>query len=179
MTKSNGLCGLCHGITIPWVPYNDSLQPLLYLTGVYPPPKEFPMQIRYLRTITLVSSLTILLSTGFALAAQDGAKQDLKTAGTDTKNAAKATGQGVATGTKTAANKTASGTKTVADKTASGTKTAYNKTVSGTKTAADKTADGTKTVGKDIGHGTKTAAKDTAHETEKVGDKIAGKPNPQ
>jgi hypothetical protein len=34
-------------------------------------------------------------------------------------------------------------------------------------------------VGKDVGHGTKVAAKDTAHETEKVGDKIAGKPNPQ
>jgi hypothetical protein len=171
--------GLCHGITILRLPCDDSLQPAtLFSLAFYPPTKGVPLQIRYVRTFTLASFFALLLSTGFVLA-QDGAKQDLKTAGTDTKNAAKATGQGVATGTKTAADKTASGTKTVADKTADGTKTAYNKTVSGTKTAADKTAEGTKTVGKDIGHGTKVAAKDTAHETEKVGDKVVGKPTPQ
>ncbi len=46
------------------------------------------MQIRNLRTTVLACTLTTLLSTGFALA-QDTAKQDLKTAGTDTKKAAK------------------------------------------------------------------------------------------
>jgi len=38
---------------------------------------------------------------------------------------------------------------------------------------------GTTVAAKDTAHGTKVAAKDTAHGTEKVGDKIAGKPDPQ
>jgi hypothetical protein len=118
-------------------------------------PKEFSMQIRKLRTIVLVSASTIFLSASLVLA-QDGAKQDMKAAGTETKNAAKDTGHGVATGTKKV----------------------YHKTANGTKTATDKTVEGTKTVGKDVGHGTKVAAKDTANGTKKVGDKIAGKPAP-
>jgi hypothetical protein len=125
------------------------------------------MQIRKLEAIVLASALILSMSAGFAVA-QDGAKQDMKAAGTDTKNATKGVGNGVATGTKKTYNATANGTKTVAHKTANGT-----------KTAADKTADGTKTVGKDVGHGTKAAAEDTAHGTEKLGDKIAGKPTPQ
>jgi hypothetical protein len=140
-------------------------------------PKGVSMHIRKLRTIVLVSTFSIL-STGFVLA-QDGAKQDMKAAGTDTKNAAKDTGHGVATGTKKAYHTTANGTKTAADKTSTGTKKVYHKSANGTKTAADKTVNGTKTVGKDVGHGTKVAAKDTAHGTKKVGDKIAGKPAPQ
>jgi hypothetical protein len=144
----------------------------------FPKTKGVFMQIRKIGSIVLASAFTIFLSTGFAVA-QDSAKQDMKTAGTDTKNAAKNTGHAVSTGTKKAYNETASGTKTAADKTATGTKTAYQKTENGTKTATDKTVNGTKTVGKDVGHGTKVAAKDTANETKKIGDKIAGKPNPQ
>jgi hypothetical protein len=130
-------------------------------------PKGESMQIYKFEAIILASALAISMSAGFAVA-QDGAKQDMKAAGTDTKNATKDVGNGVATGTKKTYNATANGTRTVAHKTASGT-----------KTAADKTADGTKTVGKDVGHGTKVAAQDTAHGTEKLGDKIAGKPTPQ
>src|SRR5580704_15692816 len=107
------------------------------------------MPIRKIPSIVLASAFTIFLSTGFAVA-QDGAKQDMKAAGTDTKNAAKDTGHAISTGSKKAYNKTATGTKTAADKTATGTKTAYHKT-----------------------------EKDTANGTKKVGDKIAGKPNPQ
>jgi len=114
------------------------------------------MQIRKLGSIVLASAFTVFLSTGFAVA-QDTAKQDIKTAGTDTKDAAKDTGHAVSTGSKKA----------------------YHKTANGTKTATDKTVSGTKTVGKDIGHGTKVAAKDTANGTKKVGDKVAGKPDPQ
>jgi hypothetical protein len=130
-------------------------------------PKGVSMQMRKLQAIVLTSAFTALFTTGVAIA-QDGAKQDMKAAGTDTKNAAKDTGHAVSTGTKKTYNKTASGTKTV-----------YHKTANGTKTATDKTVDGTKTVGKDVGHGTKVAAKDTANGTKKVGDKIAGKPTPQ
>jgi hypothetical protein len=129
--------------------------------------KGVPMKIRKLIAIVFTSALAVLISVGPALA-QDGPKQDMKTAGTDTKNAAKSTGHAVSTGTKKTYNKTASGSKT-----------AYHKTANGTKTATDKTVDGTKTAGKDVGHGTKVAAKDTANGTKKLGDKIAGKPTPQ
>lgn len=125
------------------------------------------MQFRKPGVIFLASLLTVVSSSGVTLA-QDGPKQDIKAAGTDTKNAAKDTGHAVSTGT----------TKAY-DKTANGTKTAYGKTASGTKTATDKTVSGTKTVGKDVGHGTKVAAQDTANGTKKAGDKIAGKPTPQ
>lgn len=97
------------------------------------------MQIRNLGVIVLASAFTISISTSYVLA-QGGPKQDMKAAGTDTKNAAKDTGHAVSTGTKTAYRKTANGTKAAADKTASGTKTAYHKTETGTKVATDKTA---------------------------------------
>jgi hypothetical protein len=129
--------------------------------------KGVSMPISKLKTIALVFVFMLFITTGFAIT-QDGAKQDIKAAGADTKNAAKNTGHAVSTGTK----------KTY-DKTASGTKTAYDKTANGTKTATDKTVNGTKTVGKDVGHGTKVAAQDTANGTKKVGGKITGKPNPQ
>jgi hypothetical protein len=135
------------------------------------------MPIRKTAAFLLASAIIVSLSTGIALA-QDGAKQDMKAAGADTKNAARDTGHAVSTGTKKAYNETASGTKTAAHKTANGTEKAYHKTENGTRTATDKTVNGTKTVGKDVGHGTKVAAKDTVHGSEKVGDKIAGKPDP-
>ena len=62
--------------------------------------------------------------------------------------------------------------------TAHATKTVAHKTAHGTKVAAHDTAHGTKVAAHDTAHGTKVAAKDTAHGTEKVGDKIAGKPDP-
>jgi hypothetical protein len=117
------------------------------------------------------------LTTGIALA-QDGAKQDMKAAGADTKNAARDTGHAALPEQRRPTTETAGGTKTAAHKTADGTEKAYHKTENGTRTATDTTVNGTKTVGKDVGHGTKVAAKDAAHGTEKVGDKIAGKPDP-
>jgi hypothetical protein len=130
-------------------------------------PQGDSMQLLKLGSIVLASSLAISMSAGISFA-QDGAKQDMKSAGTDTKDAAKDAGHGVDTGTKKAYHKTASGTRTATHKTTRTTKRVYHKT-----------AEGTKTAGRDIGHGTKVVAKDTAHGTEKVGDKIAGKPTPQ
>ena len=49
------------------------------------------------------------------------AKQDMKDAGSDTKNATKKTGHGIAKGTKTAARKTKNGTKKVVHGAAHGT----------------------------------------------------------
>jgi len=58
---------------------------------------------------------------------QDSAKQDMKDAGHDTKQAAKKTGHGIAKGTKTAARKTKNGTKKVVHGAAHGTKKAADK----------------------------------------------------
>ena len=124
------------------------------------------MPIRKPDAFLHTTAFIVLFSIGVALA-QDRAKQDMKAAGADTKDAARNTGHAVSTGTKTAAHKTANGTEK-----------AYHKTENGTRTTAtDKTVNGTKTVGKDVGHRTKVAAKDTAHETKKVGDNVAGKPD--
>lgn len=62
-----------------------------------------------------------------SLSAQDGAKQDMKDAGHDTKNAAKDTGRGVKTGTRKAYHSTKRGTKR-----------AYHKTGRGIKKVGDK-----------------------------------------
>jgi len=83
------------------------------------------MQIRKTGTFFLTAVLTLGMST-FVLA-QDGAKQDLKNAGHETKNAAKDTGHGVSKGTQKAYHKTKSGTKKAYHKTAKGTKHAVNK----------------------------------------------------
>ena len=64
------------------------------------------MQIRTLQIIVLASTLTIFATAGLART-QDGAKQDIKAAGTDTKSAAKDTGHAVSAGTKKTYNKTA------------------------------------------------------------------------
>src|ERR1700679_800105 len=141
-------------------------------------PQGDSMQLRKLGSIVLASSLAISMSAGISFA-QDGAKQDMKSAGTDTKDAAKDAGHGVDTGTKKAYHKTASGTRTATHKTTRTTKRVYHKTAEGTKTAGRDIGHGTKVAAKDTAHGTKVVAKDTAHGTEKVGDKIAGKPTPQ
>ena len=95
------------------------------------------MQFRKLGLITLASSLALGLSSGIALA-QDGATQDLKTAGTETKNASKDAGHGIAKGSKKAYHSTAHGTKVAANKTADTSKTVAHKTAAGTRKTVDK-----------------------------------------
>lgn len=90
------------------------------------------MQLRKTCTVFLAGILTIGMSSALAWA-QDGAKQDMKNAGTDTKSAAKETGHGISTGTQKAYHKTSKGTKTAYSKTKHGTKKAYHKTAKGTK----------------------------------------------
>lgn len=107
-------------------------------------------------SLILASTLSLGSASSVAIIRQT-AGQDIKHAGTETKDAAKDTGHGIAKGTKVVAHKTASGTKTAAKKTESGTKTVAHKTASGTKTAVHKTGEG----------------------IEKTGDKIEGKPTPQ
>ena len=103
------------------------------------------------------TAAALLLTAAHPIAAQDTAKQDMKDAGSDTKNAVKKTGHGIAKGTKTAATKTKDGTEKAAKATKNGTVKAY-----------DKTKDGTKKVV----HG---AAKGTAKGADKVEDKTAPK----
>jgi hypothetical protein len=71
------------------------------------------------------------------------AGQDIKHAGTDTKDAAKSTGHGVAKGTTKAYDKTKEGTEKGYDKTKAGTKKAYHKTTGGTKHVVHKSATAT------------------------------------
>jgi hypothetical protein len=63
--------------------------------------KGVSMPIRKPGAFLLASAFLVALSTGVA-PAQDGAKQDMKAAGTDSKNAARNTGHAVSTGTKKA-----------------------------------------------------------------------------
>ncbi|GGG70896.1 hypothetical protein [Edaphobacter dinghuensis] len=90
------------------------------------------MQIRKTGTLLLAGILTLGMSSTFAFS-QDGAKQDMKHAGTETKDAAKDTGHGISTGTQKAYHKTSEGTEKAYDKTKHGTKKAYHKTTKGTK----------------------------------------------
>lgn len=92
------------------------------------------MQIRKTGTVVLAAVLTFGMSSAFAFA-QDGAKQDMKNAGTETKNAAKDTGHGISTGTQKAYHKTKRGTKKAYHKTAKGTKHVVRK-AEGKPTAA-------------------------------------------
>jgi hypothetical protein len=94
------------------------------------------MHFRQLGIITLASSLGLGISSGAALA--QGATQDLKNAGTETKNATKDAGNGVAKGSKKAYHSTANGTKVAADKTADTSKTVAHKTSTGTKKTVNK-----------------------------------------
>ncbi|MCU1324158.1 MAG: hypothetical protein JWM43_3807 [Acidobacteriaceae bacterium] len=75
------------------------------------------MKIRRLQTLTLVVAIVASLPVTYALAQNDsGAKQSIKNAGTETKNAAKDTGHGIKQGTKKAYHKTKNGTKKAARK---------------------------------------------------------------
>lgn len=100
--------------------------------------------------LTVLASTFLLTAVNPSLFAQDpapkkeSAKQDVKDAGTDTKNATKKTGHAIAKGTKTAAVKTKNGTETAAKDTGHGTKVAAEKTKNGTKKVIHGTAKGTK-----------------------------------
>lgn len=117
---------------------------------------------------------TLLFAAGYQPAfAQDTpatkptAKDDVKKAGTDTKDATKSTGHAIAKGTKTAATKTKNGTET-----------AGKDTGHVTKKAAVKTKDGAETVGKDTAKGTKKVVHSVAGGTEKTADKVKDKTSP-
>jgi hypothetical protein len=84
------------------------------------------MHIRKTGIYFLTAVLVFGMSSAFA-PAQDGAKQDMKNAGHETKNAAKDTGHGISKGTQKAYHKTKRGTKKAYHKTAKGTKHAVNK----------------------------------------------------
>lgn len=84
------------------------------------------MHNRKLSAIILASSLSLLMSAS-PLIGQEGAKQDLKHAGTETKDAAKDTGHGVAEGSKDAYHSTKRGTKKAYRKTKRGVKKAHRK----------------------------------------------------
>jgi hypothetical protein len=115
------------------------------------PARGNPMRIS---TIILAS----VLAASTACHAQT-AGQDMKSAGTDTKAAAKDTGHATATGAKKVYHKTTTGTKNTAH-----------------KVADSKAGENTRKAATTTGHATKTAATKTAHATENAGDKVAGKP---
>lgn len=87
-------------------------------------------------TAPLLASLFLFAAAQASRAQSDSTpKQDIKTAGTDTKDATKKTGHAVAKGTKVAAKDTAHGTKTAAVKTKNATKKVFHgSTESGPKT---------------------------------------------
>ena len=73
------------------------------------------MQFRRLGGLALAAALTATVPT-VAVLAQSSATGDMKSAGSDTKNAAKEAGKGVKKGTKKAYHKTKHGTKSVMNK---------------------------------------------------------------
>jgi hypothetical protein len=111
----------------------------------------------------VVSAALVVGGVAPVLLAQS-AGQDIKHAGTDTKDAAKDTGHGVAKGTTKAYDKTKEGTEKGYDKTKEGTEKGYDKTKAGTKKAYHKTTGGTK-------HVVHKSANATEHGADKVEDK--------
>jgi hypothetical protein len=86
----------------------------------------------------MILGVALVAAPAFALSqsSDSGAKQDMKNAGTDTKNATKSAGNGIKKGTKKTVHATKSGTKKAYNKTANTTKGAVN----GAKAGADKPA---------------------------------------
>jgi len=75
------------------------------------------MNLKKLSGFALAAVLSVGVSAGFANAQNDsGAKQDMKSAGHETKNAAVDAGHGIKQGTKKAYHKTKRGTKKAAHK---------------------------------------------------------------
>jgi len=128
--------------------------------------------MKFERIALSLLAAALLVPAASSACAQDTTKptvgQDLKKAGTDTKDATKKTGHAIAKGTTTAAKDTAKGTKTAAKDTEKGTKTAAKDTAKGTKTAAKATANGTKKV-----------VHSAAHGTAKTADKVENKTSPK
>ena len=82
------------------------------------------MQLKKIAGIFLAAAL----SCGSLALAQDGAKQDMKNAGHETKDAAKDTGRSIKTGTKKSYHKTKHVTKKAYHKTATGTRNVGRRT---------------------------------------------------
>lgn len=89
-------------------------------------------------TVSLLFAAALACSPVMGLSQHDdsGAKQDMRNAGHETKNAAKDAGHGVKRGTEKAYDKTKNGTEEGYDKTKRGTKKAWHKTEDTTKGAA-------------------------------------------
>ena len=103
------------------------------------------MNASTIKPLVLMTILALGSSGGFAQTDNPGPKQDMKNAGSDTKQGAVDAGHGVSQGTHTAYHKTAAGTQKGYDKTKSGTETGYHKTVQGTQTGYHKTVHASKT----------------------------------
>src|SRR6185437_9721953 len=87
------------------------------------------------RSLGVLLASALICGAGLTVRAQDNsAKQDMKDAGSHTKDAARDTGQATK-------SKTKKGTKKTWNKTKSGTHKAWSKTKSGTHKAYDKTKD--------------------------------------
>jgi hypothetical protein len=99
-----------------------------------------------LRSVTLIATLALAFPVPAALAqtSDSGPKQDMKSAGADTKNATTNAGHGVGQGSKKVYNNTKSGTATGYNKTKAGTEKGYDKTKSGTEKGYHKTTQATK-----------------------------------
>jgi hypothetical protein len=87
--------------------------------------------------IAITTAIAVGISPALTFA-QSTATQDIKKAGTETKDAAKDTGHAVSKGTQKGYHKTVNGTKEAADKTADTSKTVAHKTSQTTKKTADK-----------------------------------------
>jgi hypothetical protein len=82
------------------------------------------MKVRLFGSLILASTMVFSAS---SLTLAQTAKQDIKNAGTDTKDATKSAGHGIAKGTKHAYHATKRGTKKVVHKSARGTRKAADK----------------------------------------------------
>jgi predicted small secreted protein len=116
--------------------------------------------MRILSICSVLIATAITITPGSSLAQSVG--QDMKSAGSATKDAAKDTGHAA---------------DTVGKKTASGTTRAYHKTTTATSHMAHSTAKGTKKAAVKTSDVTKTGYHKTVSETKKAGDKVSGKPD--
>ena len=119
--------------------------------------------------LSMLLASAMLCGAGVTVLAQDTAGQDMKNAGTDTKDAARDTGHATKTTTKKVYHHTKSGTHTAYDKTKEGTHTAADRTKEGANKAGDRTKEtfsGRPSVkARDDEHLRSTKARDKASET--------------
>jgi hypothetical protein len=121
--------------------------------------------------------ITAVLALAMPVAYAQTAGQDMKNAGTDTKDATVSAGHGIAHGTEKGYDKTKSGTEEGYHKTKSGTEKGYHKTKSGTEKGYDKTKSGTEEGYHKTVSGTKTGYHKTAHATKTGVHEVEGKPD--